>query len=70
MENLTKEQLLLKLTDRFHPKRKVSVNFSDLAYEFQIEKEPLDHLLNELEMDRKINQFIIRSSDNFILEIL
>lgn len=70
MENITKEQLLIKIRDIISPNTKASINFSHLAEELQIEKEKLDMLLNELEMDRSINQFIIRSSDDFILEIL
>lgn len=65
-----KNRVLLKLKEILYPNKKMSISFSALASQLAIEEEQLDIYLNELEMDRYINQYIIRKSDSFIIEIL
>ena len=66
----SKLKVLKVLREGMLPGQKLNKNFISLSKELKMEEQDLDLALNELENERYINQWVIKSSKDFTIEIL
>lgn len=65
-----KELLVLNtLRTRYLPGTRNVISFSSLAFETQLGREELDHALEHLEREHYITQYVLESSDSFIVVV-
>ncbi|MGK6353414.1 hypothetical protein [Parapedobacter sp. DT-150] len=71
MDSTTEKSKVTELINKGVDKNgKGRFNFKRLAKELGLDDETLDTVLNELEKERVINQYVLDRHDNFTIELI